>query len=383
MNDRYKTTFKYGILFVFIAILIYACLMNFGSVLNVLSKLLEILMPLLTGLMIAIVLNVPMGGIQKLTTKILNKCGKKGHEGVINAFSLILTLVLVILLIVLVFSVVIPQLVESIKSIIETFKNYYPTLIKELKHLGIDTSRIETFMDIINFDQLINTITSNADTIVNTTFSAASSIVSTVANSFVGLIIAIYLLASKKKLGQQSKKMLYAYLKKPVADKICSIATLSNKTFARFFSGQFLEACILGLLVFLCMSICGLFGYSFPYASVISLFVGFMQLIPYVGAFTSMAVGFLLILMVDPMKAVVFAIMLLIIQQVEGQLIYPRVVGSSVGLPAIWTLLAAMVGGAIFGIFGIIFFIPLTSILYSLLKDDMNERLIKKDIKIS
>lgn len=383
MNERYKMLFKYGILFVFISILIYACFMNFGSVIVFLRLLFDIIMPLIIGCMIAVVLNVPMCGVQKLLSMIPKKLGKKAHENLISTISLILTLLGTFLLIFLVFSVVVPQIVDSVRSIGDTFLNYYPALIKKLKHYGIDTSSIEELINLVNVDQIVSHITDNASTIIDTTFSAASSIFSTVFNIFTGFIIAIYLLASKKKFGRQSKKLLYAYVKTPIADKICEVATLSSKTFSNFFSGQCLEACILGMLVFICMSTFGLFGYSFPYISVISLFVGFMQLIPYVGAFFSMFVGFLLILMVNPMKALVFVIMLLIIQQIEGQLIYPRVVGSSVGLPAIWTLIAALIGGALFGIVGMIFFIPFTSVIYSLLRNNMNERLKKKEINIT
>lgn len=382
MDEKIKMLFKYGILFVFITILIFACFMNFGSVLVFLEILIDIMMPLIIGCMMAVVLNVPMCGFQRLLLLIPKKIGKKVNENVINAVSLVLTLLSAFLLIFLVFSVVVPQIVESIKSIGETFLNYYPTLIKSLKHYGVDTSKIENIMKILNLDQLVDQVTNNASTIVNTAFSAATSVFGAVFNAFTGFIIAVYLLASKKKFARQSKKLLYAYVNKHKADVICNIAALSNKTFFHFISGQCLEACILGMLVFICMSIFGVFGYPLPYVSVISLFVGFMQLIPYVGAFLSLSVGFLLILMVDPMKAVVFAIMLIIVQQIEGQLIYPRVVGSSIGLPAIWTLLAALIGGALFNIVGVIFFIPFTSVIYTLLRDNMNDRLKQKRIKL-
>lgn len=378
MDEEIKEKFKYGILFVFITVLIFACFTNFGSVLKFLGLLIDIGMPIVIGLMIAIVLNVPMQGFQKLLSLIPKKMGKKVHEPLIDIISLILTLLGTFLLIFLVFSVIVPQIVESIKSIGNTFLSYYPVLIDKLKHYGIDTSSIEELVDVLNIKKIIGQITDNAGTIVDTVFSAASSVFSVIFNTFTGFIIAAYLLASKKKFTRQSKKLLYAYIDSHKADVICNIAAISNKTFFHFISGQCLEACILGMMFFISMSIFG-----FPYASVISLFIGFMALIPYVGAFLGMLVGFLLIVMVDPMKALLFAVMFLIIQQIEGQLIYPRVVGSSVGLPAIWTMIAALIGGALFGVVGMIFFIPFTSVIYSLLRDNMNEKLKKKNITIN
>ncbi len=377
MDERFKSKFKYGVLFAAIVILIYACFMNFGGVLVFLGQAFDVIMPLIVGGMLAVVLNVPMKGFQKLLALIPKKLGKKVNDDVINAVSLVLTLVGTFLLIFLVFRVVVPQIVSSVKSIKDSCMNYYPLLIKNLKSYGINTNDIEHIMESLEVQKIISQITENVYTIVNTTFNAATSIFSTVFNAFTGFIIAIYLLASKKKFGRQAKKLLYAYVKKDTADKVYDIAILSNKTFTNFFSGQCLEAVILGLLFFIGMTI-----FRFPYASVISLFIGFMALIPYVGAFLGMLVGVLLIVMVDPMQALFFAVMFLVIQQIEGQLIYPRVVGNSVGLPAIWTMLAALVGGSLFGIVGMLFFIPFTSVIYSLLRSDVNGRLKRRNVQI-
>lgn len=378
MSQRFKTRFKFGVLFAAIVIFIYACFMNFGSVISFFVWLLNIIMPLLIGCMLAVVLNVPMKGLHHLISLIPKKLGKRFNEDVINAISLVLTLIGTFLVIFLVCSVVVPQLISSIKSIGETFLNYYPALLSKLEQYDIDTKNIKELIDYLNIDKLISQITENASTIITTTFSAASSIFTTLFNAFTGFIIAIYLLASKKKFGRQARKLMYAYVKESAADKIYEVAVLSSKTFTNFFSGQCLEACILGLLFFISMSIFG-----FPYASVISLFIGFMALIPYVGAFLGMLVGCLLIVMVDPMKALLFAVLFLVIQQIEGQLIYPRVVGTSVGLPAVWTMLAALVGGSLFGIVGMLFFIPLTSVIYSLLRENINFRLRQKHIQIT
>lgn len=377
MDEELKKKFKYCILFIVIAILLYAGLMNLGSVIKFFDWLLDITMPLVIGGMIAIVLNVPMRGLQNIFKIVSKKINKNIPESFTDISSLILTVVGTFLLIFLVFRVVVPQIIESISGIGDTFMNYYPKLLRTLQKYGIDTGSIDDLVDYLNIKAVLKQISSNAAAIVNTAFSAASSVFSTVFNIFTGFIIAIYILASKKKLKRQSKKLMYAYLKEHQADVICNVASLCDDTFFHFISGQCLEACILGMMFFVSMSI-----FRMPYAAVISLFIAFMALIPYIGAFLGMLVGLILIVMIDPMQALVFGIMFLIIQQIEGQLIYPRVVGSSVGLPAMWTMIAALIGGAMFGLVGMIFFIPLTSVVYSLLRDNINQMLKKKHIDV-
>lgn len=377
MEEYFRKLFKYGVLFVFISISMFACFMNLGSVITFLAGLVDIFMPIIVGSIIAVMLNAPMRGLQNLFRLIAKKLNRTIPEKLIDIASLVLTLVGTFLLIFLVFSVVVPQIVDSLRSIDDTFANYYPKLLTRLKKYNIDTSSIENVVNYFNIQTLIKQFSDNASDIVTTALSAASSVFSVIFNGFTGFIIAIYLLASKKRLSMQAKKLLYAYVKKHTADVVCNVASLCNNTFFHFISGQCLEACILGMMFFITMSILGM-----PYASVISLFIGFMALIPYIGAFLGMIVGFFLILMSDPMQAIVFAVMFLILQQIEGKLIYPRVVGSSVGLPAIWTMLAALIGGSMFGIVGMVLFIPMTSVIYSLLRDNVMQRLEAQNIEI-
>ena len=171
----------------------------------------------------------------------------------------------------------------------------------------------------------------------------------------------IYILANKKRLGRQLKRVVYAFLKRETGDKICEVSKLSADTFSRFISGQCIECVILALMFLVVLSIM-----RFPYAGLISVIIGLLAVLPFVGAFLGCGLSALLILMVDPGKVLIFLLVFIIIQQVENQLIYPRVVGKSVGLPAMWTLLAALLGGKLFGILGLLFFIPLTSVLYTL-----------------
>ena len=196
-------------------------------------------------------------------------------------------------------------------------------------------------------------------------------------NLFTGTIIAIYVLAGKKRLKRQCKKLVYAYASEKNADRICEIASLCSNTFFHFISGQCLDAFILGMMFFFVMSI-----FDMPYTVVISLFIGFMALIPYIGLLVGLIAGLLLIIMISPMKALGFVVIFLVLQQIDGHLIYPRVVGNSMGLPAIWTLLAALMGNALMGLPGMLIFIPLTSVLYTLLREDVFIRLKEKGLHL-
>lgn len=377
MDEELKKKFKYGVAFIVVGVLLYAGLMNLGSVIRFFEWAIDIVMPLIVGFMMAVVLNAPMRGLQHLLNALAKKTGKKLPERVIDVTSLVLTITGTFLLIFLVFRVVVPQVIESVSGISDMVVKNYPKLLRLLQKYGVNTGSLDELVQYLNLKSLLSRVSANASTIVAKAFSAASSVFGAIINAFTGFVIAIYILASKKNLKRQCKKLLYAYLKQHHADVVCNVAALCSETFFRFISGQCLEACILGLMFFVTMSI-----FRMPYAAVISLFIAFMALIPYVGAFLGMLVGFLLIVMVNPMQAVIFALMFLVIQQIEGQFIYPRVVGSSVGLPAMWTMIAALVGGAMFGLVGMVFFIPITSVAYTLLRDNMNQKLQAKEIDI-
>ena len=182
-------------------------------------------------------------------------------------------------------------------------------------------------------------------------------------NFFIGFVFAIYILLSKEKLGGQGKQILYALLSEKKADKVLEVCSISYRVFSRFLSGQCLEACILGALFVITMTI-----FRLPYAMLIGVLIGFCALIPIVGAFIGCGVGLFLILMVSPMKALVFLILFLVLQQLEGNLIYPKVVGNSVGLPSIWVLAAVTIGGNLMGVAGMLIFIPLCSVVYILFR---------------
>ena len=228
------------------------------------------------------------------------------------------------------------------------------------------------------FQNMVAFLKNGAGTMLNTTFSAAVSIVSGVSSFLIGFIFAIYILLQKETLSRQMKKVLEAFLPEPVVGRILDITALTERTFSNFLTGQCVEAVILGTMFFVALTLIRL-----PYGLLIGVLIAFTALIPIFGAFVGLAVGVFLMLMVNPMDALIFTITFFVLQQIEGNLIYPYVVGNSVGLPSIWVLVAVTVGGSMMGIVGMLIFIPLCSVLYALLRDGVNGRLGKKGGEIS
>lgn len=346
-----------------------------GSVFHFLTNLLE---PLIVGAILAFFLNVPMRGLEKLFFRLQTRRRWKVRERANEVVSLILTYVGGFLLIFLVMYIVIPQLVETIPGIVSSAESAWPKLMAFLQSHNINTQQLEQLFSNFDLGPLLTKVWENYAQIIQTSLTAVSTVTSVLTVAITGFVISIYILSNKKKLLSQVRRLLYAYVGRKYADKVSEVASLTNQTFSSFISGQCVEAVILGVMFFLVMSILRL-----PYSLVISVFIAFMALIPYVGAFLGCVVGMLLIVIVSPMQALVFLITFLVLQQLEGQLIYPKVVGSSVGLPAIWILVSVFVGGKLFGIVGMLFFIPLTSVVYSLLRLNVNHRLEKRGISIT
>lgn len=304
---------------------------------------------------------------------------------------MVLAILIWIAIIVLIFSFGIPQLGNATGKLVSNIQAGMPVLADWLEHTALKDSpetwnRIEPFfrngLDQMDWNAVLNTITEflkNGMTSVmsdtmNTVWSIAGRLVSSVAEAIIALVFACYLLAKKEKYARQVRKLLYAFLPEAAVGKILSVSRLCYTTFSRFVTGQCLEACILGLIFFVVLSI----G-RFPYAPLIAVFIGFTALIPIFGAFIGCVVGAFLILTENPLRALVFIIIFLVVQQIEGNLIYPRVVGGSIGLPGIWTLVAVTVGGSLFGIIGMLVFIPLSSVVYKLLRGEVNRRICKRE----
>lgn len=330
-----------------------------------LSYIIKIFMPFIIGIGIAFVLNVLMNAIE---SKWLNKMFNKDQNNAKRVISLIFSLSIVIGLLSIIGLLIIPELKNTITIFTANFSSYQENLNAFLENFGITLGSENILTSIV--DKISNYIELNNEHILNITLGVATNVVTSIVNITIALVFAIYLLAQKEKLLNQVNKFLKAYMPKKAINKIEEIAHLSNKTFANFVSGQCLEAVIIGVLCFIGMLILGL-----PYSPTISVLVGFTALIPVFGALIGTAVGAFLIFMISPMQAIVFVIFIIVLQQFEGNLIYPKVVGKSVNLPSIWVLMAVTIGASINGVVGMLVSVPLCSILYSILVTNVNSRL--------
>ena len=377
MDIKPDNKFKQSLLLIVIGVLLMSALLNFSEVLGVFNLMIGLFMPLLVGGAIAFIMNVPMSFFERQIDRLSGGRRNRFLEKIKSPLCIIITFAIFVGAIYFIGNVIFPNLVESVKSIAAVVQQSYPGWITALDEKGINTDLLEKYFPEIDTAKIVDTLKSSASTILSTAGQAATSVFSVMTNFVLGLIFAIYILAAKKSWGRQARQMAYAYLSKSRADNVCEIASLAYRTFANFLSGQCLEAVILG-----CMFFVVLFIGNFPYAATIAVVIGSMALIPYVGAFMGLFVGCLLIAVVSLKQMFWFIIVFLIVQQVEGQIIYPRVVGGSVGLPAIWTLFAVIVGGNISGILGMVIFIPIFSVIYALLRRNVYKRLDKKKISI-
>lgn len=370
---------KRSLLLITFGVVLFALLMHFSAVIKMAQRGITLILPIIVGLILAFVLNVPMKMFEQLFTNIKKKYPKLNKLPTAS-LSLFATLACIILLIGIVYTMFVPGLVTSMRSIYTVFMENMPKWLSWLRSNGMDTAWISREVASWDLNKIMAQITGNVGNVGNAlgkVVDATTSAFGVAMNALMGFIIAIYVLLSKESLSRQCKKMLYAHLSKKYADKVCYIANLVNETYSKFFSGQCIEAVILGLLMFIAFSV-----FRLPYANLIAVLTAILSFIPYIGAFASCFIGALLIVMVDPWKAILSIVVYQVVQFIENQFIYPRVVGGSVGLAPLWTLSAALIGGNLFGVIGMIFAIPVTAVLYVLLKDDANRRLKRKKIDI-
>ena len=367
-------------LIVFTAFLV-AALWKFDVMLDVLKEIWSILFPFVLGGVIAFVTNVPMSFLEK---KIFTKVKKenKAVGKLARPISLLLTIVLGIGVIALVMFGVIPQLTRTMGTLVMSISDFIPQMQSWIREFSHNNQEIMNLVNQIQFqpDQAIkwgiSFLENGAGNMMNTTMSAVGSIVSGVATFFIAFSFSCYILFQKEKLHIQIRKVFFAFLPKEKAEAFLRICSLTYRTFANFLTGQCLEAIILGCMFCVTLSILRM-----PYALLIGVLIAFTALVPIFGAFIGCAVGSFLIFMVSPKQAILFIIVFLVLQQIEGNLIYPHVVGESVGLPSIWVLAAVTIGGNLMGIVGMLVFIPLLSVLYTIFREFVYLRLKERHIK--
>ncbi len=377
--DLNKKNMKNIMLLIVFAVLLYVCVQKINSVAEGFMFIVGILIPFVAGGIMAFILNVPMSAIERRLFGTLKQ--HKRDRRAARPVSLVLSILLVLGIILVVMLVLIPELGRTFASISVNIER----ALQNLQNWGIETfqdnKQIEEWIQTLefNWDSIIQTgidfLKNGAGSVLNSTFTVARTVISYLVNFFIGFVFACYILLQKEKLSRQIKKVLYAFLPEKAVEKILDVASLSYRTFSSFVTGQCLEAVILGTMFFVVMSI-----FKFPYALLVGVVISFTALIPIFGAFIGCVIGTFLILVVDPMKALMFVILFLVLQQIEGNLIYPHVVGGSVGLPSIWVLLAVTVGGSLMGVLGMLIFIPLFSVLYALFRELVYKKLKEKGV---
>ena len=362
-------------------VLLVVALWKFEVVIDMLKTIWGILFPFVLGGAIAFVINVPMSFLEKKIfgkTKDGNKVGKK----LARPISLLLTIILAVGVIALVMFGVIPQLTRTMGSLMISIANFVPQMQNWIREFSHNNQEIMKLVNQVQFnpDQAIkwgiSILGNGAGNMMNTTMSAVGSIVSGFATFFIAFSFACYILFQKEKLYIQIRKIFFAFIPRKKAEAFLKICSLTYRTFANFLAGQCLEAVILGSMFVVTLSIL-----KMPYALLIGTLIAFTALIPIFGAFIGCAVGCFLIFMVSPKQAILFIIVFLILQQIEGNLIYPHVVGGSVGLPSIWVLAAVTIGGNLMGIVGMLVFIPIVSVIYTIFREFVYMRLKKQHIK--
>lgn len=361
-------------LMILAAVLILAILYS-DQVFQGISFLTGIFSPFLAGGAVAFVLNIPLKAFEE---KMPGAWRRKSAQRIKRPLCIGLSIVSVALVIAVVVGTVAPQVASTASEIGKKIPAFTERVMEELDALARKypqlTEQIEKLdLEKVNWDSLLSSVLgflkNGAGDMLTSTVSVASGIISGVVNSVISFIFALYILAQKEKLGSQGRRIISAYLPEKVGKKALEICGLLYKNFSSFITGQCLEAVILGTMFVIAMSI-----FRMPYALMVGVLIAFTALIPIVGAFIGCFVGAFLIFIDNPLQALWFVILFLILQQIEGNLIYPRVVGNSVGLPAIWVLMAVSVGGSLFGIAGMLIFIPLMSTGYTLLKESVNRR---------
>ena len=365
---------RQNLLLIACGVAMFAAVTNLNIIKDFLGWLGGLMLPVLAGLVLAFVLSVPMNGIRRGLERLFAKAKKKPGNGALNALSLVLTYLCLVLVIALVGLVAVPEIVNSVKSISTTVKEKWPEWMALLRSWNVDTDAINSAVDQtlagLDFGKLLQSALSGAGSVLGSAVDVATTTISGVTTAVFTVIIGSYVLLDKDDLKRQSKMLIYAHLRRSHADRFCQICSLIQNTFTRFLSGQCMEAVILGLLMFIAFSL-----FRLPYAGVVAMLTAILAFVPYIGAFTACFVGAVLTLIGQPSKLILCILVYQGVQFIENQFIYPRVVGSSVGLPPLWTLAAALLGGKLFGILGMIFFIPLVAVIYSLVRDNTKSRL--------
>ena len=361
---------KYIMKYIGLITLIVLVVWNWNSIMGLVGSIYKTLGPIINGAIFAYILNLLMVRYERLLSKLQVKMPL--IKELKRPVSMLLSLLTFVLAVIMILVLVLPQLSTAISRFIEVIPSVSTWLQKAIEEYDAYFPQLQTLMSQLNINwgsliqQSMTVLNSLSSNFLNITFTTITGVASNTINSILSLMVALYILGSKERLLLQGKRLIMAYLKPSQAQTLLDIIRLMNESFTNFFVGMTLEGIILGSLVTVAASI-----FNLPYAGMLGVIAGVMALIPIIGGYISAAVGTLMLLAVSPSQALFYLIMVIIIMQLEGNLIYPRVVGGSIGLPGLWVLVAFTVGGGLMGISGMILGIPLAAPLYKLLGRDV------------
>ena len=381
--DLNKSNIKKILLIICLSGVFFLALLNLGKVLGVIGNVLSVFMPFIIGLCIAFVTNVLLRPLEKLWDKIPDKKWLRWLKKPKRAICIIISELIIFGVIFVLLFMVIPEISDTVKQIADSMPDFFEKAEKwwdGFTQLLADHSIVlpQVDLDIGEIAGVVTTYISSLDfSLWDTTMNITGAVFGAVFNTVLGFAFSLYVLALKEKLGANITKALNALLPQKKVNSILEVASLSNKTFTNFVTGQLAEAFIIGTLCFV-----GMLIFNMPYAPAVSVLVGATALIPVFGPFIGTGIGAFLILMESPVKVLWFILFIAILQQLEGNLIYPKVVGKSVGLPGIWVLVVVTVGGGLFGIVGMLVGIPVFTVVYTLIKQSQNKKLAAKGMEV-
>lgn len=382
------------LLIITFAVVLYTAAQNLAAIYGAVATVWNVFGVVITGLAMAFVLNVPLKLFENRVFYGMSEDRRPYVRKMRRPVSLVCALVVTLGVIVILIAVILPQLTATVAEVASQLPNYINSVVQWLRDFlsgfGITVDALEDFS--VDWEQVFSDLTtylkegsanvsesaaSAGSSVVSTVTDVGGSVISTVMNTFLGLIVAVYVLAQKERIGHFMKRCIDAFLPHRASSAISRIASMASETFSNFVAGQFTDSCILGVLCYICMRI-----FRFPYPEVISVVIGVTSLVPMVGSFVGEVIGALLILIVSPIKALLFIVMVLAIQQVDGAFIYPRIVGKSVGLPGVAVFCAVIVGGNVAGVLGSLLGVPVCALLYALLREAVDARQNRRESSV-
>lgn len=380
MKYKFTTTMKTRIITNFIvialSILLFFFIRNFSGIFAQVEKIFSILAPFIYGFVIAYILSIPMKYIEN---NVLSFLDKKNKFKLKRMLAVTITYVIAGVAIGIIFSILIPQLAESIMTLVENIPEYGASVENIISDIVIKTNMdVSVVNELVNdFRNLSSYLANLAGTIVTSLFQFSAYITQYILNIVLGTIISIYILTSKEKFFAQGKKILYAFLPEKTVEYIITLTRTSNKIFIGFLGGKLLDSLIIGVICFISMSIMGM-----PYPLLVSFIIGITNIVPVFGPFIGAIPSIIIIFIASPIKALWFAIFVLVLQQFDGNILGPKILGNSIGVSAFWVIFAILVGNGIFGFVGMIIGVPLFAVIYTIITGIVEARLAKKGMPL-